>query len=133
MDELEEIRKRKMQEMVRMTESKENGWPKGVIEVTDSTLDETAAKYPVMLLDCWAQWCGFCHKLAPVIEELAEEYHGKIAFAKMDMDANQGTGMKYGIRGLPTMLLFRNGKAVDALVGYMPKANIEARLKEHIG
>lgn len=103
------------------------------IEVTDSTFEEEVidAETPV-LVDFWADWCGPCKMLAPIVEELAGEYEGKVKFAKLDVDANPRSATSYGIRGIPTLLIFNGGKPVDQVVGAVPKSVLKRRLEEAI-
>ena len=99
------------------------------IHVTDADFQATVldSKVPVFV-DFWADWCGPCHMIAPVVEELAEEYDGKFSFTKVDVDANPNTAMQFGIRSIPTMLLFKDGKVVETFVGVQPKERYEAAL-----
>ncbi|NCO55536.1 MAG: thioredoxin [Bacteroidetes bacterium CG02_land_8_20_14_3_00_31_25] len=92
------------------------------IELTDSNFEETVIKSgkPV-LVDFWAEWCGPCRMVAPVVHELSDEYKGKVVFGKVDVDNNNGVASKYGIRNIPTILFFKNGQVVDKLVGAVPK------------
>ena len=101
------------------------------IEVTDATFDEEIIKSdsPV-LVDFWADWCGPCKMIAPVIEELAEEFDGRLKFAKMDVDSNPQTPSSYGIRGIPTMIVFKDGQPVDQVVGALPKSALKERLEQ---
>ena len=100
------------------------------VTVTDSDFDATVlgASAPV-LVDCWADWCGPCHMLAPTIDALARDYAGRALIAKLDVDANPVTAGKFDIRGIPTLLLFQNGRLVDRLVGVQPRHAIDARLR----
>ncbi len=97
--------------------------------VDDSNFDEIVlqAKTPV-LVDFWAAWCSPCRMVAPVVEELAEEYEGRISFAKLDVDQNPKTASKYGIMSIPTLLLFKNGSPVSNIVGFRPKAELKRSL-----
>jgi thioredoxin len=102
---------------------------KGTVIVTDATFEEEIEKSPIpVLLDCWATWCGPCRMLAPTIEKLAEEYSGKIKVAKLDVDENPKTATKLEIMSIPTMLIYKDGKIIDTLVGAQPKAEIEKHL-----
>lgn len=85
-----------------------------------------------VLVDFWASWCGPCRMLAPIIEELATEYGDKIDFVKLNVDENTETPKKYGIRGIPTLILFKDGQAVNTTVGALPKGKIEEMLKKVI-
>jgi thioredoxin 1 len=97
--------------------------------VTDSDFEQEVleSETPV-LVDFWAEWCAPCKMVAPVLDELAGEYDGKIKFTKVDVDANPQTAMKYGIRSIPTLLVFKGGSPVDQVVGAVPKAEIKKRL-----
>jgi len=98
--------------------------------VDDSNFDEIVlqAKTPV-LVDFWAAWCGPCRMVAPVVEELAEEYEGRISFVKLDVDQNPKTASKYGIMSIPTLLLFKNGSPASNIVGFRPKAELKRSLE----
>ena len=85
-----------------------------------------------VLVDFWAEWCGPCKALAPKLEEIAGELAGKITVAKLNVDENPGTPGQFGIRGIPTMILFKDGKQIDQIVGNHPKENIVAMLNKHI-
>ena len=99
------------------------------VHVTDAEFKGTVleADTPVFV-DFWADWCGPCHMIAPVVEELAEEYDGKFSFTKLDVDANPKTAMQFGIRSIPTMLLFKDGQVADQVIGAVPKAMLKSKL-----
>ena len=99
------------------------------IHITDAEFQATVldSKLPVFV-DFWAEWCGPCHMIAPVVEELAEEYDGKFSFTKLDVDANPNTAMQFGIRSIPTMLLFKDGQVADQVIGAVPKAMLKSKL-----
>ena len=105
----------------------------GIVELTDASFDSDVLKseQPVMV-DFWAAWCGPCKALAPIVEEVANAYSGKIKVGKMDVDKNVATPQRYGIRGIPTLLIFKGGKVQEQIVGYVPKETIQKALDKHI-
>lgn len=101
------------------------------IEISDATFDEEVVKSDkVVLVDFWAEWCGPCKMIAPIVEELAEEFDGKVKFTKLDVDSNPRSATNFGIRGIPTLLIFNDGKPVDQVVGAVPKSVLKQRLEE---
>ena len=103
------------------------------VEVTDATFDQEVLQSDIpVLVDFWAVWCAPCRIIAPIVEELAQEKKGQLKVTKMDVDNNQNTAVKYGIRSIPTLLLFKNGDVVDQIVGAVPKSTLESRLEKHI-
>ncbi|MGE5480204.1 MAG: thioredoxin [Chloroflexota bacterium] len=103
------------------------------LHVTDETFDfEVTKSDKPVLIDFWATWCGPCRMIAPIIEELAVEYDGKIKVCKLDVDNNQNTAMQFGIRSIPTLLIFKNGEVVDSIIGAVPKQQIVNRLEFHL-
>jgi len=97
--------------------------------VTDNDFDQEVLNSDTpVLVDFWAEWCGPCRALGPIIESLSEEYGGRAKVAKLDVDANQQVAMKYGIRSIPTVLLFENGEIVDSFIGVRPKSDYAAGL-----
>jgi thioredoxin 1 len=103
------------------------------VHVTDSTFDEVvvSAETPV-LVDFWAEWCGPCKMIAPVLEEIANDLDGKLTISKLDVDENQNTAMAYGVFSIPTLLLFKGGEPVERIVGYQPKAHLMGKIQPHL-
>ncbi len=103
------------------------------VKVTDGTFEEMVVDSDqLVLVDFWAEWCGPCKMIAPVLEELAQELDGKLVIGKLDIDENQDTAMAFGVMSIPTLLLFKGGEPVDRIVGYQPKAQLMARLQSHL-
>ncbi len=104
-----------------------------VSEVSDNTFQNEVlqSKVPV-LVDFWAEWCGPCKALSPKLEEISSSYQGKVKFVKMDVDANQQVPAQFGIRGIPTLILFKDGKMLDQVVGNQPKDVIEKLLNRAV-
>jgi len=101
------------------------------IEVTDSSFEKEILQSDLpAIVDFWAVWCGPCKIIAPYLEQLAGEYEGKVKIAKMDVDNNPQTPTKYGIRSIPTVIFFKNGKVVDQIIGAQPKANFQEKIKK---
>ena len=99
----------------------------------DATFDKEVLKSDIpVLVDFWAVWCGPCKAIAPAVEELAKQYKGKVKIAKMDVDEHQQIPQQYGIRSIPTLLLFKGGRVVDTIVGAVPKSKLEESLKKAI-
>ncbi len=103
------------------------------IEITDANFDEVVAKSdkPV-LVDFWAEWCGPCRQVGPVVEELSKEYEGKAVIGKLNVDNNPNVSTKFGIRSIPTILFFKGGQMVDRQVGAVPKSVLEGKLKAQL-
>ena len=103
------------------------------LEVTDDTFSNEVlnSELPV-LVDFWAEWCGPCKMVSPIVEELSNDYNGKVKVTKLDVDSNPQTATNYGIRGIPTLLMFKDGSAVDQIVGAVPKQDIAKRLDKII-
>ena len=104
-----------------------------IIHVTDATFEAEVLQSSVpVLLDFWAPWCGPCKMIAPILDQLAEEYDGKVKIAKMNVDENQGVPAQFGIRGIPTMIVFKDGKNVANKVGALANPQLEAFLNASI-
>jgi thioredoxin 1 len=102
-----------------------------VLQVTDETFEEEILKSETpALVDFWAAWCGPCKAIAPVVEELAEEYAGKVKMAKLNVDESPKTPGQYGIRAIPTLIMFKDGKVVDQITGAVSKSHIEQALQK---
>jgi len=133
MDELERIRARKMLELMRRQSQAAGRYAlDSPIEVTDNNFESLIQEYPLLVVDCWATWCGPCRMLAPVIDELARDYAGKVVFGKMDVDENPRTAMNFGIMSVPTLLVIKGGKLIDQIVGAVPRDYIESKLREYM-
>jgi len=103
---------------------------KNTVELTDENFDQEviSSDVPVMV-DFWAEWCAPCRAIAPAVEELAEEYKGQAKIGKLDVDHNQQVAMKFGIRSIPTLLIFKNGEVAEQIIGAVPKVHLESKLK----
>jgi thioredoxin 1 len=131
-EELGHIREKKLKELMRLKEEKPKMSIKPV-QVTDSNFNETVNEHSLVLVDCWASWCAPCMVIAPIIEELAKKYVGRVFVGKLNVDENPGIAGHFQIFGIPTLLIIKNGKEVDRIVGLVPKSQVEARLKKHMG
>ena len=138
-EELERIRLKKLEEMRKyrvsrkmpdsLQEQKEENRP---IKVTDSTFMEIVQKHALVVIDCWAPWCAPCHIIAPIIEELARDYAGKVIFGKLNVDENRKVAMQYQIMGIPTLLVFKGGELVDRIVGVIPRQMLEPKITRYL-
>ncbi len=105
-----------------------------IVVLQDATFDKEVLKSDVpVLVDFWAVWCGPCKAIAPTVDELAKQYKGKVKIAKLDVDEHQQVPQQYGIRSIPTLLVFKGGRVVDTIVGAVPKSKLEESLKKAIG
>lgn len=130
-EELEAIRKGKLEEL-RMQMNEERDMPEGPIVVTDANFQETVNKYPVVVVDFWAIWCGPCKMMEPVIEELAQTYRGRVVFGKLNVDENPATARKFNIMAIPTVLIFQKGSLVEQMAGAMPASVLQPTIDKYV-
>ena len=132
-NEISAIMKRKkeiLEEKLRsMNEIKKINKP---INLTDSNFDIEKSKYSLLVVDFWAAWCGPCKMISPIIEQLAEQYAGKIVFGKINVDANPHISQRFGIQSIPTLMIVKEGQVIDVMIGALPKGQIENRIEQHI-
>jgi thioredoxin 1 len=103
------------------------------VHVTDASFtSEIEQVTGLVLVDFWATWCGPCQAVAPILEQLAGEYAGQAKVTKVDVDANQRTAMRFNVRSIPSILFFKNGQHVDTVIGAVPKATLEGKIKQHL-
>ena len=102
------------------------------LEITDSNFNDIVSKNKTVLIDLWAEWCGACRMIAPMIEELAGEYEGKAIIGKLDVDSNQESSVKFGVRSIPTLLVFKDGELVDRHVGVVPKETLSKSIDSNL-
>ena len=132
-DELQAIKHKKLAELQKEATTK--AMMSSITEpivLTDSNFASEVTKYPIMLVDFWAPWCGPCRMVSPIIEQLSREYSGRVAFGKVNVDENQRIAASFGIQSIPTLMIFKGSKAVDVIIGAMPKAQIELKLKQQL-
>jgi thioredoxin 1 len=131
--ELEKLRQVKLREMLKKSKSfEEEPLINKPVEVSDATFNEIVQNHPLVVIDCWAAWCGPCRMIAPVIEELAREYAGKVVFGKLNVDKNRAVTMHYQIVSIPTLIVFNHGKLVDRITGALPKPVLEAQITRYL-
>jgi len=134
--EIQRIREKRLVEMMQRARAQlvkaanDDGKP---IILSDSSFSSEISKYPLMVVDFWAAWCGPCRTVAPMVEQLAKEYAGRVAFGKLNVDENPLTSEESQVQSIPTLLIFRNGEAVDGIIGAVPKHQLESRIKSHLG
>jgi len=132
-NEISAIMKRKkeiLEEKLRsMNEIKEIKKP---INLTDSNFDIEKSKYSLLVVDFWAAWCGPCKMISPIIEQLAEQYAGKIVFGKVNVDENPHISQRFGIQSIPTLMIVKEGQVIDVMIGALLKGQIENRIEQYI-
>jgi len=125
-DDLEAIRARKRSELEQAIEVKDAVVP---LQLTDANFWETVKGNPVVLVDFWAEWCGPCHRIAPTVEAIAKDYAGRLTVGKLNIDDNRRTAETFGVNSIPTLLVFKDGELVDAVVGAVPRPFLEETLQ----
>jgi len=134
--EIQKIREKRLVEMMQraraqlVNASRNDGKP---IILSDASFSSEISKHPLIVVDFWAAWCGPCRMVAPIVEQLAKEYAGRVAFGKLNVDENPLTSEEFQVQSIPTLLIFRNGEAVDGVIGAVPKYQLESRIKYHLG
>jgi thioredoxin 1 len=135
-DELNRIMARKMKDFgvqsTRNTPNTNKALITSPITLTDANFEEATRKYPLLVVDFWAPWCGPCRMVSPVIEELADELAGKVVFGKLNVDENPIVSNKFGIRSIPTLAIFKNGRAIDGIVGAASKSGIISKISTYV-
>ena len=128
LDGLEQIREKKMRELKEQMSTPRIDKP---IVISDRNFDQTTKNYPTLVVDCWAAWCAPCRAIAPIVDELAKEYSGKVVFGKLNVDENPETTQRFGVMAIPTLLLMKDGQEVDRVVGIIPKSQLEAKVNAY--
>lgn len=137
MDELEKLRQKKLMELMqKMGDNKPQTPAQLVIDhpmkVDITNFDEVLKKHKNVVVDFWAEWCMPCRMIAPIVDQLAKEYAGKVVFAKLNTDENPSIAGRYGITGIPTLIFFKNGRPVDRIVGALPKAELKRWVERNL-
>ena len=131
-EELKNLRAKMLKQLVGHKEGK-RGVKSEPVHVTDTSFDKTIKENQLAIIDFWASWCGPCRALAPTIQELADEYAGKVFVGKLDVDENPSTAERFQVFSIPTVLIMKDGKEVDRIVGCVPKDYIVNTLKKYLG
>lgn len=130
-DEIEKIRRKKMEKIMREKASASVQKTDKPVEVTDLNFNDVIKSSRLVVIDCWAQWCAPCRMMAPIVDELAREYAGKVLFGKLNIDENQRMPAEYQIMSIPTFLIFREGVFVGRIIGAMPKKALEQKIAQY--
>ena len=132
-EKLEKIKRAKLEEMMhRVVQNPVKPASDKPIEITDVTFKETIQNHSLVVVDCWAVWCAPCRMVAPIIDEMARDYAGKILFGKLNVDENREVATQYEIMSIPTLLVFKNGQLVDRIVGAMPRQMLEPKITRYL-
>jgi len=134
-NELNDILARKRNELIANMQqggSNKSGLIVSPIVLTDSNFNQEVARYPLVVVDFWAPWCGPCRMVSPIIEQLASELSGRVVFGKVNVDENPRIASTFGIQSIPTITIFKNGRAIDGFVGAASKSQMQSRIMEHL-
>jgi thioredoxin 1 len=132
MDELEKIRQKKLKELMLKMSGETQKVVSSPVKVDASNFDRVLAENTNVVVDFWAEWCMPCRMVAPIIDELAREYAGKVVFAKLNTDENPSIAARYSISAIPTLIFFKNGKPVDQVVGALPKGELKRWVEKNL-
>ena len=128
----EMFRRKALEEKLKSTKKQEKAVLNKPVDLTDATFKKAIQNHSLVVVDCWAPWCGPCRFLSPIIEEIARDYAGRIFFGKLNVDENPRVAMQYGIMSIPTLLIFKNGRLVDQIIGAMPRRMLEPRITRYL-
>lgn len=131
--ELNDIMNRKRNDLIARAGQTSNEANTSPILLTDSNFNQEVEKYPLLVVDFWAPWCGPCRMVSPVIEQLAKELAGKVVFGKVNVDENPRIASAFGIQSIPTITILKNGKAIDGFVGAASKSSMQSKIMAHLG
>jgi thioredoxin 1 len=129
MDELQEIRLKRMRDLLAKADSDASSVP---VTLTDATFEDFVKNNPLAVVDCWAEWCGPCRMIGPVVEQLAKDFAGKVMFGKLNVDQNPATAARFGIMSIPTLLIVKDGTLVDSIAGAVPRDHIVSKLQPYL-
>lgn len=130
-DELKRIKERKLRKLMEGFEGK-MVMNKGIVYITDSNFKKVVDEHPLVLVDFFAEWCMPCRMMAPIVEELAKDYAGKVLVEKINVDENPATAEEFQVFSIPTLVIIKSGREVDRIVGFVPKNNIVDKLEKHL-
>ena len=132
-EELERIKQDKLRQLMeKATETQKKSVANKPVDLTDASFAGAVQNHSLVVVDCWAPWCGPCLYVSPVIEEIAQDYAGKIFFGKLNVDENRRVAMQYSIMSIPTLLIFKNGRLVDQIIGAMPRGMLEPKITRYL-
>jgi thioredoxin 1 len=121
-----------LKERPKLFREKEKSVADKPVDLTDTTFKEAVQNHTLVVVDCWAPWCGPCLYVSPIVEEIAQDYAGKILFGKLNVDENRRVAMRYSIMSIPTLLIFKNGRLVDQIIGAMPRGMLEPKITRYL-